>query len=102
LGIPPSSLAVAGLLVAAVPPVFRVDEHVQAQAAGHLHGAVGAGIVHQDDVVDVLQGQVAPGLLQRLLGVVGWHDDAHLELAVGVDGGRSGLPFGKILRRHGL
>ena len=68
-------LGVAGLLVAAVAPVLFVDEDAEAELPGQLDGPVPAGVVDEDDLVHPLARDVVEGALQRLLGVVGRHDD---------------------------
>ena len=67
--------AVAGLLVAAVAAVLRVDHDVDAERPRDLHRAVPRAVVHEDDVVHVRLRHVGVGALERLLGVVRGHHD---------------------------
>ena len=66
--------AIAGLLVASVPVVAIVLENEQAQAAGEIDGLIAAVVVDQNADVDQI-GQFSDGDLERLLRVVGGHDD---------------------------
>ena len=51
------------------------DYSVEAEAAGDGGRAVVARVVHDDDVVGHVPVELCRGLLERLLGVVGRHDD---------------------------
>jgi hypothetical protein len=52
-----------------------VDEDPEAELSGKLRGPVPAGVVDKDDVVHPFARDIVKGALQRLLGVVGRHDD---------------------------
>jgi hypothetical protein len=66
---------VAGLLVATVAPVLGVDDHVEPELAGDVHGLVRGDIVHEDDPVDQVVRDIGVRTLERPRGVVGRHDD---------------------------
>ena len=62
--------AVARFLVAAIAEVLVVLDHLEVQQARDLDGVVLAGIVHQDDVVHDVFGNVAIGADERAGRVV--------------------------------
>ncbi len=68
------SLAVAGLLIAAISVIGVVDEGLHTQLPGERGGLVLAGIVDENlDVHNI--GQFPHCLFQGLFGVVGRHHD---------------------------
>jgi hypothetical protein len=71
-------LDIAGFLVPAVAPVPVVDEDAEAELPGEGDGAVPARIVDEDDVIDPFPGDVVERPFERLLGVIGGHDDDDL------------------------
>ena len=58
-------LGVAGLLVAAVAAVLRVDDVVEPELARDLHGVVAARVVDDDDVVHDAAVDLGDGLRER-------------------------------------
>jgi len=74
-------LAVAGLLVAAIPAVLRVHHVVHAKLPRHVDGAIHAGVVYQHDVVGDGAIDLGSGLPERRLRVVGGHD--HIDALAG-------------------
>ena len=66
---------VARLLVAAVAPVLRVDDDVEAEVPGDVDGLVLRHVVDEDDLVDDVVRDVGVGALERQGRVVGGHDD---------------------------
>ena len=67
-------LAIAGLLVGAVAKVLAMAKGLDPQLPRQGDGAVGAGVVDQDHVVDDIPRDLLPGLLQRLFRLVGGKD----------------------------
>src|SRR5262249_9541014 len=65
--------AVAGFLIGAVAVVAIVNEQFQSKLAGDLGGLIGAAVVHQDDQVDHIAGQVRIGHVEGFGGVIGRH-----------------------------
>jgi hypothetical protein len=68
---------VAGFLVAAVAAVFGVNDGLESQLLGHHHGFVAAGVIHEDDFVHHVHGDLGARGLQGLARVVGGHDNDH-------------------------
>ena len=67
---------VAGLLVAPVPAVLRVDDHVETEVPGDLDGLVAGDVVDEDDALDEFVRDVRVRPFERTRGVVrGHHDD---------------------------
>jgi len=77
------SVAVTGLLVAAVAFVLRVDDDRQAHLAGYLHGAILAAVVDQQDLVNAAFREVGQCGGQRTLRVVGGQHGHYLVQAFG-------------------
>jgi hypothetical protein len=48
-----------------------MDDRVNTKLLGNLGSVVTAGVINQDDIIDKLEGDLAPGLLQRFRGVIG-------------------------------
>ena len=103
---------VAGLLVAAVAAVLAVDDDLESEPLGDLHGLVARHVVDEDHPVDDVVGHVRVGPLQGEGRVVGGHDD-HEAAARGragrrrpagrcgeVRGGGGGIGGGIGRRRH--
>jgi len=67
-------LGVAGLLVAAVAHVALVQKTANPQPPGHLQSLVMGGVVHQQDLVHYVRGDILIGALQGSSGVIGGHD----------------------------
>ena len=79
------SLAIAGLLVAAIAVIGIVDKGQHAEPAGESGGPVLAGVIDKDLDVDHV-GQFAHRLFQSQFGVVGGH---HNRNSLSVDHGFS-------------
>src|ERR1700683_301604 len=63
--------SVAGLLVSSVPQVDVVQDRLQAELPSQAHGLVGAGVVHEHDLVDNILVQFGYCPRQRDFSVVG-------------------------------
>jgi hypothetical protein len=90
---------IAGLLVAAVAAVLAMDDHLEAEPPGNLHGLVARDIVDEDHPVDDVVGHVRVRPLEGEGRVVGGHDD-HDATAQGRGGGCGDGPGGGIGRRR--
>src|ERR1700691_4462327 len=63
--------SVAGLLVSSVPQVDVVQDRLQAELPSQAHGLVGAGVVHEHNLVDDILIQFSYCPRQRDFSVVG-------------------------------
>ncbi len=66
---------VAGLLVAAVAAVLAVDDHLEAEPPGDLHGLVARDVVDEDHPIHEVVGHVRVRALEGERRVIGGHDD---------------------------
>jgi hypothetical protein len=80
-------LPVAGLLVAAVAEVPRVDDDVDPQPAGDGDGVVAARVVDHHHLVEPPRGKLGDHPLESGGGVVGRHDDDRLAGDAALGGG---------------
>ena len=66
---------IAGLLIASVPAVLNVNDHGQPERARHLDRLVLAHVVDENNLGDLVPGNVGVGLFERLGRVVSGQDD---------------------------
>ncbi len=102
---------VARLLVAAIATVLLVDDDVEPELAGHVHGLVAGHVVNEDDALDEVVRNVGVRALEGARGVVGRHDDDDARRCRSVAGGRGaghpgrligGLHDGRVAYRHAV
>ena len=65
---------VAGFLVAAVSAILRMDDGRDPELPRDLRRLVPAAVINQDHLIYDVMGNVAEGILQRFLCIVGGHD----------------------------
>ena len=68
---------VTGLLVAAIAHIPLMQKTPDAESPGHLHRLIVGGVVHQQDFIHHVKGDVLKGAFQGLGGVIGRHDHQH-------------------------
>src|SRR5574340_907814 len=67
------SFAVAGLLVAAVPSVFGMDDGMYPQFCSDHRGFVPRGVINKDHFIHIFMWEFLISLAERLFSIVGRH-----------------------------
>ena len=72
------SLVVATFLITPIPLVFVVlNDMLNAQLFGHFNGSIAAAIIHKDNVVNYIKGNLIVRFLQRFLSIIGRENNGY-------------------------
>jgi hypothetical protein len=73
-------LQIAGLLITTVAPVLHVHNGLYTQTLSDFDCLILAYVVHEDNVVNNILGNVSVGLLQSFGSIIGRHDHDNFHL----------------------